>query len=68
MIGGEWRRSSSGTIRSCEKREVEKRTKRDSEQNEVQRDGEAAIERALRAKWERHCSSCDHKTAGGRRH
>lgn len=50
------------------KREVEKRTKRDSEQNEVQRDGEAVIERALWAKWERQRSSCDHKTAGGRRH
>lgn len=29
---------------------------------------EAVIERALWAKWERRCSSCDHKTAGGRRH
>lgn len=46
----------------------EKRTKRDMEQNEVRRDGEAMIERVLWAKWERCRSSCDRKTAGGRRH
>lgn len=48
--------------------EKEKRTKRDIEQNEVRRDGEAVIERVLWAKWEQRRSSCDHKTAGGRRH